>query len=123
MKNLNKYLKINSAFSGLNGLVLLVLSDKISVLFSVHNDLFFSVIGINLIVFAIFVYYVSLKKNDKKIFVNLIITLDALWVVASSIIVKGQLFNISFEGYLIITCVAIIVGYLGVKQYKYKSIT
>lgn len=121
MKSINKYLKINSAFSGLSGLILLMLSDKISVLFDINNPMVFLVIGINLIVFAIFVYYVSFKKNGKKVFVNWIIALDILWVIASFIIVVGHLFNISLYGHLIITCVAIIVGYLGIKQYTYRN--
>lgn len=122
MKSLKKYLLANSVFSALSGLTLLIFSNTISDLFNINTPFLFYVIGANLIAFALFVNYVAQKKITTKGFVNTIIALDTLWVLASAIIVGGQFFKISFKGYAIIVSIGVIVAFLGLKQYKHRNI-
>ncbi len=116
MKELQKYLTINSLFSGISGVGMLLFSSMLNAFFNVSNLYVFPFFGINLLIFALFVGYVAQKKLNDKRFVNLISALDALWVVGSFGIVIFQLFGLSSNGYIAISLVAVWIGFLGYKQ-------
>lgn len=119
MKTLKTYLRINSAFSMLTGVLMVLFSDKLMKFFnSIDDQYLFDIIGLNLIAFALFVWYVSTKQLQNVILVKLISFLDIIWVIGSFIIVLFQLFNLSLNGYILITIVAIWVGFLAYKQLK-----
>ena len=119
MKTLKTYLRINSAFSMLTGVLMVLFSDKLMKFFnSIDDQYLFDTIGLNLIAFALFVWYVSTKQLQNVILVKLISFLDIIWVIGSFIIVLFQLFNLSLNGYILITIVAIWVGFLAYKQLK-----
>lgn len=116
MKELKKYLTINSIFSAISGLIMLLLSNKLNNLFSIHNMYIFPAIGLNLIVFAAFVWYVSIKQLCNKLLVVTITVLDAFWVIGSVAIVLLGLFDLSTNGYILISTVALWIAFLAYKQ-------
>ena len=118
MAKLKKYLIVNSFFSGLTGLVMLLLTSYLNTLFGITNEYVFPIIGLNLLIFSGFVYFVSLKQINNKVLVNLISGLDALWVLGSVLILMLGLFNISETGNIIIGVVALWIAFLGYKQFR-----
>lgn len=121
MNNLKKYLKMNSLFSGISGLIMLLFSKWLNGLFDITNEYVFQIVGVNLLVFSVCVWFVSKRYlSDKKI-VNLICILDGLWVFGSILIVVLNLFNLSYIGYFTISIVAIWIAYLGYNQFKYNN--
>lgn len=119
MKTLKTYLIINSMFSFLSGFFMIFFSGTLSEFFNITNtaNLFYS-IGLILIVFASFVWYVSAKQLQSVLLVKLISFSDILWVAGSLIIVGFQLFDLSQKGYSLITVVAIWIAFLAYKQLK-----
>jgi len=121
MKKLKIYLRINSLFSLLSGILMAEFSDKLLHLFNIQtesNRYLFDFIGLNLIIFALFVWYVSVKHLQSPLLVRIISFLDFLWVLGSIIIVAFQLFNLSISGYITIGVVAIWIGFLAHNQLK-----
>jgi hypothetical protein len=118
MKELKKYLTINSLFSAISGLTMLLFSSRLNDLFNIENSYVFPIIGANLLIFSIFVLYVSSKQVTNKILVNTITILDLLWVAGSFAIVLLGLFAISQTGNILISIVAIWIAFLAYKQYK-----
>jgi len=120
MNELKKYLTINSVFSAVCGIAMIILSRGLNAFFDIVNPYVFPVIGLNLIIFSLFIWYVSRKQLTNKAIVNLISGLDALWVLGSLIIVLFGLFELSRNGNILISIVAIWIAFLGYKQFKYN---
>lgn len=118
MKELKKYLTINSIFSAISGLTMLLFADKLNDLFGLQNAYIFPIIGGNLLLFAAFVLFVSKKKLSNKSFVSTITILDLLWVLGSTAIVFFDLFDISEIGHILISLVAIWIAFLTYKQFQ-----
>lgn len=122
MKNLKMYLTINSLFSGISGLIMILWSGPLNRLFDITNPYIFPVIGLNLVVFSAFTAFVSGKQLHNDKLVRLISALDGLWVLGSFAIVGLGLFGLSETGYWLISAVAVFVGFLGYKQYYYSKL-
>ena len=118
MKELKKYLTINSMFSAICGITMLMFSTGLNLFFNIKNEYVFPVIGLNLLVFSGFVLFVSQKQLTNKLLVNLISGLDALWVLGSLIIIFFELFDLSRNGNILIGVVALWIAYLGYKQFN-----
>lgn len=121
MKELKKYLTINSLFSAISGLTMLLLSSRLNELFNISNSYVFPIIGANLLVFSAFVWYVSNSQLTNKMLVNIISFLDLLWVLGSFIIVALGLFDLSKVGNILIIIVAIWIAFLAYKQFQYNK--
>lgn len=118
MQELKKYLTINSIFSATCGLAMVLFPDVLNRFFDIQNEFAFPIIGINLIVFSIFVWFVSHKHLGNKTLTNLITGLDALWVIGSLIILLFGLFDLSEKGNILIAIVAAWIAFLGYNQFK-----
>jgi hypothetical protein len=118
-RELKKYLTINSVFSALCGIAMLLFSAELNAFFNIENKYVFPIIGVNLIVFGLFVRYVSRKQLTNRLLINLISGLDALWVLGSLLIILLGPFDLSVNGKVIIGIVAIWIGFLGYKQYTH----
>ena len=118
MNQLKKYLTINSAFSLFTGLIMLIFSKALNSFFHVDHAYAFPIIGVNLIIFSLFVWYVSRKQIHNKSLVYLISALDALWVLGSFAIIAFNIFELSKNGYYVIAIIAIWIGFLGYQQYR-----
>lgn len=114
---LKKYLLINSCFSFICGLCMLILNLELSTFFHVSQPIIFTIIGLNLLLFAAFVLFTAMSNYYKNILVTIIIVLDALWVTGSACIVLLGIFNLSFNGYLSIALVGLFIAFLAFKQY------
>ena len=117
MNKLKKYLRINSAFSLASGTVMLLFTNELNSFFGINHPYVFPVIGMNLVVFAIFVGFVSTRQLKNRVLVNLISGLDGLWVLGSLTIVLFGLFDLSLKRMVLISGVALWIGFLGYKQY------
>ena len=113
---LKKYLLINSSFSFICGLCMLLLNDQLNVFFNISQPLVFYIIGLNLILFSFFVLFAAVSKPFKNILIKIIIVLDILWVIGSLIIVVFKVFNLSNTGYLAIVAVAVFIAFLAYQQ-------
>ncbi len=118
MKELRKYLLINSIFSFASGIIMIVFPKWLAKLFGIVNALVFPILGINLIVFAGFVWYVSNRYPKNKLLVTIIIVLDCLWVAGSLMIVGLRFFDLSHTGYIITGIVALWIAFLAYKQFE-----
>jgi hypothetical protein len=118
MNELKKYLTINSLFSAISGAIMVLFPNDLNTFFNVSISYIFSILGINLLIFALIVGYVAQKQLHNKSLVNLISGLDGLWVVGSLGIIIFQLFDLSQNGYIAIGLVAIWIGFLGYKQFQ-----
>ena len=118
MKELKKYLTINSFFSAISGLSMVLFPSTFDTFFNIEYPYVFSILGINLLVFAFMVGFVAQKQLGNKQLVNLISGLDGLWVLGSLGIIIFQLFDLSSGGYIAIGLVAVWIGFLGYEQYK-----
>ena len=121
MKELKKYLTINSIFSAISGLTMLLFSSNLNKLFNIDNVYVFPIIGGNLLIFAAFVWFVSSRQLTTKILVTTITILDALWVVGSLAIVSLGLFDLSQDSNILISIVAVWIAFLAYKQFKYNG--
>jgi len=114
-------LTINAASSGATGLGLIILAGPVAGLFEVSETTPFIGVGIFLILFASFVFLVGVSKSINPKAVRLIITLDALWVVASLGLVAIASSSISLIGTLTILAVALWVAAMAFLQNKGMS--
>ena len=118
MNELKKYLTINSIFSAISGLTMLLFSSNLNKLFNIDNVYVFPVIGGNLLFFAAFVWFISSRQLTNKIMVTAITALDAIWVLGSFAIVLLKLFDLSNNGYIVISSVALWIAFLAYKQFR-----
>lgn len=103
------------------GLIMLGFSNYLNLFFNVENNFIFHVIGLNLVIFSIFVLYVSRKQLTNRVLVNSISILDIFWVFGSLIIIVFTLFNLSNKGYYLTGIVAVFIGFLAYKQIQYNK--
>ena len=115
MNILRLSLLTNTIFSSLTGLILLFFTDRVVEQFALTQSTVFIIIGIGLLFFAFTVGLEINRQRPKK--VNLIIVQDAIWVLASLVILFVKPFDISAMGYWIIGVVAIFVFLFGMGQW------
>ncbi|GAA4449414.1 hypothetical protein GCM10023189_08770 [Nibrella saemangeumensis] len=116
MVSLSNILKVNAISSGATGLLLVSVPGVAASIFGVTTTAPFLEVGIFLLLFALFVFIVSLGKPIKTNLVKLIITLDTLWVVASAIALLFLFSVVSVWGNLIIAGVALWVALMAFLQ-------
>ncbi len=114
MNKLQKALKINSLFSSVSGILLVLLNQQIAKLFRTSNNTVFWIVGIILIFFALTIWYEIRKQRNLA--VSWIIIQDYIWVLGSLILIIFNPFNISMIGNLIIGIVALVVLFMGINQ-------
>ncbi|MBR9923239.1 MAG: hypothetical protein GYB31_20605 [Bacteroidetes bacterium] len=116
MINLKTILRINSWFSGLSGLAMLLFNGQLINLMQIQASWILPVIGSGLILFAAYLWLVSSRQKIKKWEVKSIIAQDFLWVLASLGILLFQAYGLSYAGYLIIGIIALIVADFAILQ-------
>jgi hypothetical protein len=116
MKQLKLYLKINYLFSAITGLTMLLLPNSLNKIFAIHNTFVFPTIGVNLLIFSAFVWFVSRKQLSNKTLVTIITGLDIIWVLGSLLIIMFGLFGLSNVGNILTAMVAIFIAFLAYKQ-------
>lgn len=109
-KKLQNVLKANAVFSMLSGSAILFFGNSIAEMMNISNAIILMVIGVGLILFGSFVWYQVSRSNINIKKVKMIIIQDWIWVLGSILIIGLQLFQISFNGYILMGIVALIVA-------------
>ena len=117
MISLKNILLLNGASSGATGVLLLAFSRFFANLFQVSSTMAFTCVGIFLIVFGAFVIWASMGDINRKT-IQLIITLDTIWVGLSFIVAIFFYDEISLIGSVLIEVVAIWVAAMAILQTK-----
>ncbi|MGP1397674.1 MAG: SRPBCC family protein [Inquilinaceae bacterium] len=114
-------LKLNSQFSTLTGLVLLLAAGTVApILFADPVDWAapgLRGLGVGLLGFAALVYGLSKYKFVSRAMVNEIVVLDALWVIGSVVLVAffGQIFTTN--GTIVVAAVGGVVAFFAISQF------
>ena len=111
---------INAISSGITGLILAIVPGFVANLFVTSNTTAFVAVGIFLFAFAVMVFVASIQNPLREKMVNIIIALDALWVLTSIVIILLQPLDISVLGYILIVAVAAWVALMAYLQFKGK---
>jgi hypothetical protein len=122
IKPLNKYLRINGIFSFLSGFTLLFASEYLDSFFGILNPFVLPILGLNLLIFAIYVWYVAQKQLTNKPLVNVILVLDGLWVTGSLLLIQFNPFHLTSKGMAVIGLIAMWIAFLGYMQFKHNRI-
>jgi hypothetical protein len=117
MKTLKNVLLINALSSGATGLALVLMPGIFAEVFNTSVREPFVGTGLSLIAFAVIVFLESRRDATSITWVRLIIMLDILWVLTSTMIICFQAFEISALGYFMIAAVALWVGLMAALQY------
>ncbi|HEY5746672.1 MAG TPA: hypothetical protein VIU12_11385 [Chryseolinea sp.] len=124
MLTLRNVLLINAVSSGATGLLLVLFSDFFARLFGIESVSPFLETGIFLLAFAGFVFYEGRRSTTNTSRIRLIIALDTLWVVASTLLLVLQPVAITLIGNLFIAAVAVWVAAMAALQFRgLKQIT
>lgn len=116
MNKLQTALKVNALFSGISGIILIILNQQIAKIFGIENNTIFWVIGLALVFFAITIIVEILKQRSLAIL--WIIIQDFIWVIGSISLLVSNIFLITPTGLTIIGIVALIVLFMGLNQAK-----
>ena len=111
---MKRVLIINALFSGLSGILLIVLHKPVAHMFGVNSSSPFWIVGIVLLLFSFSIVYEIKRQNSLAIL--WIITQDLLWVIASVYLLIFNPFDISLLGNYTIAVVAIIVLIMAINQ-------
>lgn len=114
MNKLQNALKINALFSGISGILLIVINQQIAQIFGTNNNTIFWIVGFILIYFALTIWY-EIKKQRRLAIIWIIIQ-DYTWVLSSILLIIFKPFQITKTGNLVIGIIALIVLYMGVNQ-------
>ena len=118
---LRNTLKINASFSLLTGIVLLLFSQSMVDFMNLGPSLIYTVIGIGLIIFVVYLSFASMKKKINKWVIQSIIVQDFLWVIGSIYIILFNPYPITMAGSISIVIIALIVMTFALFQRKYLS--
>ena len=115
--SLKNVLLLNGVSSGATGVLLLAFARFFANLFLITSTMAFTGVGIFLIMFASFVIWVALGDINRRT-VQLIITLDTIWVGLSLIVAIVFYDEISLIGSILIEAVALWVAAMAILQTK-----
>lgn len=115
------FLKLNSQFSALNGVALLVAAGLIAPLL-IANPVDWAALGLRglglgLLGFALVLYFLSKNKFISRSAVNEIVLLDALWVLGSVVLVAFFGDILTTNGFIVVTIIAMVVAFFAVTQF------
>jgi hypothetical protein len=115
------FLKLNSLFSALNGLVLLLAAGLVAPLLLANPVDWAAMglrgLGVGLLGFAGLLYLLSNNKFVSRAMVNEIVILDVLWVIGSVMLITvfGDVFTTN--GLIVVATVALVVAFFAISQF------
>ncbi|GJM36297.1 MAG: hypothetical protein DHS20C18_52980 [Saprospiraceae bacterium] len=115
-KNLRLTLKANATFSALCGLLILLFYNKLAAFMQVSATSILIVIGVGLLLFETFLWWVATRPHINRTLVKSIIIQDWLWVIGTVIICVFQAFGISTGGYWLMVAIGGLVGTFAILQ-------
>lgn len=113
--NIITALRANATFSFISGLCFIVFRNMLGEIMNYENELLYGMLGIGLILFAIFLGVIS-SRIPKKSVVRSIVIMDIGWVIGSVLLVLIPT-SISLAGNLLIIILALIVLILAFSQH------
>jgi ribosome-associated toxin RatA of RatAB toxin-antitoxin module len=114
MNQLQRSLQLNAGFSGISGVLLIVLHNSIANVFEVSGSYIFWLIGAGLLLFSALILYEIKRKNTAGVL--FIAFQDLLWVLGSLVLLIFQPFDISKTGNGMIAGVALVVFLICINQ-------
>ena len=115
---LSKALLGNALFSGTSGLALALASGAIASFLGLETPAILTGIGIVLILYAPFLYWLAGRDKPDRRLVWLVIELDILWVIGSLVLVfTGLVPALTVPGKWAIAIVADVVAVFAIVQY------
>jgi len=114
---LHNVLRINSAFSGLFGLVFILFPGKVSEMFGITNPFPITITGILLIGWEIFVSQLVRKPQVSVPGTWIVILGDLSWVVGSIALLLGDWLSLTNTGFWFIAIIADIILVFAIVQY------
>ena len=120
MNSLKSYLQTNAIFSGISGLLILIFNNGFLMEYlGLKNPKILMFIGVGLLIFSAFIFYVVKKQIDNSKLISIITSLDIMWVLGSFSITFFDLFGITQKSQPLINFVALWVGLLASGQLYY----
>ena len=114
---LHKVLRLNAAFSGLFGLVFILIPAKVSGMFGLSNELAITITGALLIGWEIFVFQLVRQHQISLAGVWAIILGDLTWVLGSIALLLGRWLPLTNTGFWFVAIIADIVLLFAILQY------
>lgn len=121
MEKLKQWLLTNVSFSTICGVLMIGLNQSLQDLMGFSNSLILPIVGANLFVFAIFIFWITTKLKNRRQLVSIIVGMDFIWVLGSVLLLVLQPFSLTNMGNIIIGIIAILVGILAIQQYRYNA--
>lgn len=118
MLSLSNILKLNSISSGATGLILVLFAKTIAHIFGVVDTLPIILVGVFLVLFALFVFQVSIGKPLNSKAVTAVIGLDSAWVVVSAIALVFFIPVLTVIGNVMVAAVALWVAAMAFLQWR-----
>ncbi len=109
-KLLNNTLRINAVFSMFSGIDIILFDRSLMSILSGKDLGSLAPMGIMLIGFAVFVFFVSMLRKVNKYLVGAIILMDSFWVLGSILLVITNLTTLTAIGVFLILSVALVIG-------------
>ena len=113
---LRRALTANGIFTLVSGAGLMIGADFFADLLGLNNPLILTAVGLMLVLYAPFVFWVSLRKPILRQAVIAIILLDLFWVLGSALLLIGGWLPLSTTGKWLVAITADIVAVFAVLQ-------
>lgn len=110
---LHRAIRANSIFSGLSGITMLLFAQPIN---DATDIPYLQFLGINLLVFAAFLYWLTRQENLNPLIVGTVIALDFAWVILSWGIIFLDVWTLTTVGAITVGVIADIVLIFGLLQ-------
>jgi len=114
---LRRALLVDSAFSGLSGLFLMLDATLIATFLGLETPTILTVTGVVLILYALFVLWLANRNPILRPLAWVVIELNALWVIGSAVLIFSNLVPLTTAGKWAIAFVADIVTVFAILQY------
>lgn len=115
-KLLRNALRGNAIFCALSGLVVLLAAQALAPFTGIDNPAVFVVLGIILLPYAAFLFWVSAQETINRTFGRTAVILDVAWVIGSIIILAGNFLPLTVAGKWTIALLADAVAIFAIVQ-------
>ena len=116
-RSLRNALRANGIFSGISGLIIVLLHSQVLNWLGI-SGVNIMAIGIGLILFSTYLFWVSSREQLNKSMVTGVIGGDWLWVVASAVLLAFKASMFSTLGIIIVADVALLVMVFAIWQQR-----
>jgi hypothetical protein len=119
--NLKSILLANATFSGASGIAMALFHNRLADFIGLSEPVALILIGLGLIVFSVFLFWLKTKANSPAALVNTVIVLDLFWVLGSVFVVVLKPFGLGTAGHVLIGGIAVVVFGFALGQWRYRD--